>query len=365
MAIAVIGGLVLSTTLSLLVVPTFYVVADRVRTRLAGWLRGRRTAPAVAATDAANATGMVFALLVAGWGAMDSAQAAAPDRDAAWRELVDTELAFAQAGETRGTRDAFLAFLADDGVLFQPGPVNGKAFWKDRPPRPGVLRWRPAFAAVSRAGDLGFTTGPWAFDATGKPGAGAGAEPGAGTAGAATGPPPHGWFATIWIRQPDGTFRFAVDGGISSGGAAPDLGRVEARPAYPPSSADPAKDDTVRVMSLEAMEARFLAFAGERGIAAAYAEFLDPGARALREGTGLIAGRKEILASLAGARAPAAWKVGGSGVATSNDLGYTYGAWTAAGGKPANGWFLRAWRRAPGGGWTLALDLLMTGPQGS
>jgi len=118
-------------------------------------------------------------------------------------------------------------------------------------------------------------------------------------------------------------------------------------------------------MSLEAMEARFLALAGERGIAAAYAEFLDPGARALREGTGLIAGRKEILASLAGARAPAAWKVEGSGVATSNDLGYTYGAWETPGGKPERGWFLRAWRRAPGEGWTLVLDLLMTGPQGS
>ena len=34
MAIAVIGGLVVSTALSLLVVPAFYVVADRVVTRL-------------------------------------------------------------------------------------------------------------------------------------------------------------------------------------------------------------------------------------------------------------------------------------------------------------------------------------------
>jgi multidrug efflux pump subunit AcrB len=34
MAIAVIGGLVVSTALSLLVVPAFYVVADGIRTRL-------------------------------------------------------------------------------------------------------------------------------------------------------------------------------------------------------------------------------------------------------------------------------------------------------------------------------------------
>jgi hydrophobe/amphiphile efflux-1 (HAE1) family protein len=42
MAFAVIGGVVVSTMLSLLVVPAFYVVADRVKTRVAGALAGRR-----------------------------------------------------------------------------------------------------------------------------------------------------------------------------------------------------------------------------------------------------------------------------------------------------------------------------------
>ena len=36
MAIAVLGGLTLSTFLSLLVVPSFYVVADRIKQRLGG-----------------------------------------------------------------------------------------------------------------------------------------------------------------------------------------------------------------------------------------------------------------------------------------------------------------------------------------
>ncbi|HEX2123017.1 MAG TPA: efflux RND transporter permease subunit, partial [Thermoanaerobaculia bacterium] len=35
MAVAIIGGLVISTALSLLVVPAFFVVADRVKTKLA------------------------------------------------------------------------------------------------------------------------------------------------------------------------------------------------------------------------------------------------------------------------------------------------------------------------------------------
>ena len=36
MAVAIIGGLVISTMLSLLVVPAFFVVADRAKTKLSG-----------------------------------------------------------------------------------------------------------------------------------------------------------------------------------------------------------------------------------------------------------------------------------------------------------------------------------------
>ena len=42
MAVAIIGGLVISTALSLLVVPAFFVVADRMKTNITGWLARRR-----------------------------------------------------------------------------------------------------------------------------------------------------------------------------------------------------------------------------------------------------------------------------------------------------------------------------------
>src|SRR5216684_2628916 len=65
------------------------------------------------------------------------------------RALVEMEHAFAKAAATKGTRDAFLEFLADDGIIFQPGPVNGKKFWTERQPRKGLLSWEPVFADVS------------------------------------------------------------------------------------------------------------------------------------------------------------------------------------------------------------------------
>ena len=42
MAVAIIGGLVISTALSLLVVPAFFVVADNLKTKMSGWFAKRR-----------------------------------------------------------------------------------------------------------------------------------------------------------------------------------------------------------------------------------------------------------------------------------------------------------------------------------
>lgn len=54
MAIAVIGGLVVSTALSLLVVPAFYVTADRAAQRVRAWMPRRRARPAAEAERPAD-----------------------------------------------------------------------------------------------------------------------------------------------------------------------------------------------------------------------------------------------------------------------------------------------------------------------
>src|SRR5687767_14367681 len=105
-------------------------------------------------------------------------------------EVVETERAFARAATERGMKDAFIEYAAPDGLLFRRTVVNAKELWRQTNPAPtGLLTWRPAFADVSRAGDLGYTTGPWEFRA--KPSD----EKAAG----------HGHFVTVWRRQADGT----------------------------------------------------------------------------------------------------------------------------------------------------------------
>src|SRR6266576_4341868 len=122
------------------------------------------------------------------------------------QSLVETEQAFSKTAEVQGTREAFLLFIADDGVLFRPKAVNGKEWMKDHPPPPSngpqkrpLLAWQPIFAEVARAGDLGYTTGPWEFKDDIKD----------------EKPSGYGNFVTLWKRQPDGSWKFVVDLGIS------------------------------------------------------------------------------------------------------------------------------------------------------
>src|SRR5689334_23177618 len=122
--------------------------------------------------------------------------------------VASSERAFAKASVEHGMRAAFLEYFADDGVNFAPGPGNTKARFRARPEgiEPFVLDWHPAIAAVARASDLGFTTGP--FTITGR--------------APAVREPTQGMFFSVWRRQPDGNWRVIIDGGVSTSAPVPD-----------------------------------------------------------------------------------------------------------------------------------------------
>src|SRR5436305_1070913 len=121
------------------------------------------------------------------------------DRQAAFDGVVAAEKAFAKLTAEKGMREGFLAYLADDSIVFDPDPANGQQVWKGRKPSPAVLEWYPVHSEVSLAGDLGFNTGPYDFRP--KP---------------ADKPVAWGQFATIWKRQADGTWKAALDLGTST-----------------------------------------------------------------------------------------------------------------------------------------------------
>lgn len=66
------------------------------------------------------------------------------------QEMVKTEQAFSKMAEEKTAREAFMAFIADDGLLFRPDAVNGKKWMLEHPVPPSdkkpLLAWQPNFA---------------------------------------------------------------------------------------------------------------------------------------------------------------------------------------------------------------------------
>ena len=117
----------------------------------------------------------------------------------ALQKLVETEQSFARFAEQKGVKAAFLEFLSDDAIVFQPTETNAKLFWQNQPESKILLDWSPAWADISSDGNLGYTTGGWTLYPKGK-------------TGTAT---VFGEYLTIWKKQSNGHFKAILDIGIS------------------------------------------------------------------------------------------------------------------------------------------------------
>jgi ketosteroid isomerase-like protein len=114
------------------------------------------------------------------------------------QKLVDTEKAFAAAGWEKGTPASFLEYMTDDALAFTPDVTNAKTFWSARKDSGGRIKWAPNYADISANGQMGYTTGNWEFFQKGD----------------ADKPTGYGQFVTVWTRQKDGNYKWALDIGI-------------------------------------------------------------------------------------------------------------------------------------------------------
>jgi ketosteroid isomerase-like protein len=275
------------------------------------------------------------------------------DRQAALDGLVAAEKAFAKASADQGMRAAFLAYLADDSVVFDPDPANGKEVWGKRQASQALLAWYPVHSEVSLAGDLGFNTGP--FDFRPKP---------------AEKPVAWGQFATIWKRQADGSWKAALDLGVSTPEppAAVAAAISLSGPATVAESALPKVDAEGARAALLDVDRALAAATQEKGSAAAYEAVLTDDSRLLRVSHQPALGKEASRALLAENPMPTTWETLGGGVARSGDLGYSYGFVKRHEEGPESPWintsnYLRVWRREKDGPWKLAFEVFSPRPQ--
>ena len=262
--------------------------------------------------------------------------------------MVDTERAFAKMSEEQGTRPSFMAFIADDGLLFRPTAVKGKQWMTEHPLPPSdkrpLLSWYPAIAGMARSGDLGYTTGPWEYKGDihdAKPVA-------------------WGHFLTVWKKQADGQWKFAVDLGISN----PQPAQAEAPWELPQNYKTPKHRSGFWTFSTDALLARdrrFSQASAKLGARAAFAEYATAEVRVYRDEKFPFVGPGPATAVLPASSSVWTWEPAAGDVSISDDLGYTYGTYKITGNEPTpkiieSGNYLRIWKK-DGGAWKVLFDL--------
>ncbi len=246
-------------------------------------------------------------------------------------QVIAAEKAFAQSSRDKGQVYAFYHWLADDSILFDPEPVMGKPLYKDREKNGGELWWQPAFVVVAASGDMGMSTGPY-------------------VARSSKGDAYYGHFLTVWQKQADGSWRVAIDGGISHAAflekdwpTVVDIG---------PTSVSPGAD-----VDLQARDIDYAKVASQKGgWAAAFADYAAEDVRLYRNGSRPVIGKKKALAAIASDGA-ASWRPQGGKTASTGDFGFTYGDGSfSEGGERFV--YLRIWHAAEGNDFKLLVELV-------
>jgi len=266
----------------------------------------------------------------------------------ALQAMVEAERAFAKMAEEQGTRPAFMAFIADDGILFRPTAVKGKQ-WMTNHPLPAsdkhpLLSWYPAVAGMARAGDMGYTTGPWEYKSD--------IHDDRSVA--------WGHFLTVWKKQADGQWKFAVDLGISN----PQPAQAEARWELPQNYVTPKFRRGFWTFSTDALLARdheFSAASMKRGARIAFAKYAASDVRLYRDEKFPLRGEDLAAAVLPDNSQAWTWEPAAGDVSISDDLGYTYGTYRIERHESTpkmieTGNYFRIWKKE-GNKWRVIADL--------
>ena len=203
-----------------------------------------------------------------------AAIAAQDDGPSELEKIIATEKAFVKLTEEKGVKQAFLEYLAPDGVIFNPNPANGRDFWRLQKDSPALIVRHPSYADISSNNMLGYTTGDWEFRPNGVKDA----------------PVAFGQYVTVWEKQKDGTFRVALDIGVTH--------EKTERVRFDITVPDDKQDLNARKHSPFNATAQFYRQAIAQGLRRSYEKYMADDVLFLRQDTLPIYGRKPSLAAV-------------------------------------------------------------------
>ncbi|MDX1388872.1 MAG: hypothetical protein R3344_06755, partial [Acidobacteriota bacterium] len=170
----------------------------------------------------------------------------------------------------------------------------------------------------------------------------------------------HGHYITMWKRQADDSWKVLLDIGIDYPQNLPAATGKLASPRLESATRHDGDADEERdvLMELDRSMAGYESFAD--ALEATAAEDI----RFYRSGFPPFIGRVETLDALSESDVQLVWNPMDAGVASSLDLGYTYGTGRFVGpsSPAAQVSYLRIWRRDEEGGWGIVLDAAIPAP---
>ncbi len=259
--------------------------------------------------------------------------------------LVEAERAFSHDAADKGVRTAFLEHLADEGIVFRPGPVPGIPFYRDHPDRGGGLTWDPSYAEISEGADLGYTLGPYESRTP-------------------EGELRHGHYVSVWRKQKSGKWRLVIDGGNHHPPPLQVAETFEYMPATTGRGTPTATDTASEWVRLQTAEKALVAALSDKSRGPqALLQFATSDIRYFPAGSFPVSGRGAVETALLGQRDEVSFEPAGGGIASTADLAYTFGKATRKAAPLApthDGGYLRIWRRSSDGLWQVALELTTT-----
>jgi ketosteroid isomerase-like protein len=262
--------------------------------------------------------------------------------NAALTDMMRTEQRFAARALVVGWKQAFLEYFADNAVAFngdQTEPAKEQFRRQPDPPKDRRLMWEPRYGDIAASGDIGYLTGPVRRLVPGQN----------------NGQPFHSIYASVWKRQPDGSFKVIMDMGVPTPGPvmfADGFTAARRTDIWTGKATSDAANKSLRDTDAA------LTNAARGGQTDAYRGHVAPDVRFHRPEVMPIVGPDAVLMWLAGQPGYASGEARYAETSMAGDLGYTYGTYTLKGDKGPGGFYVRVWTRGRDGVWRVALDVL-------
>lgn len=262
--------------------------------------------------------------------------------------LIQVEKQFCETSIKQGIRNAFLAYLTDDAIIFEPRPVKGKPLYLERKKLNAVLTWNPIFADISKAGDLGYTTGPFEYNKNDSD----------------SSKVYYGHYVSIWRKQGDGNWKVVLDVGISHAKINIDEVGFNNKQLSDPQifSASQVMDKKIAKMKIQENEQNFSIIAKSKGIIEALNKFASKKIRVYRDGQFPFVGLNNYEQFIQNRNITSTQQPDDVFVANSGDLGYCYGiskSFSDSSDKIFSNEFafLNIWKKQDDNNWRIVLNL--------